>query len=143
MVEPLVYCRPFAPRALLAYIQQGLAGCKGPIAPLNAEASASPVVLSAEKWVNLTILRAADGDVAGAERAARAALARVPAHPEALKQLGLLLANQKGDLEGAIRIFQRLLSALRNAGDPAADVAEIQTVIRSLQELAGAVPRGV
>ena len=137
MVEPLVYCRPWAPRALLAYLQQGLAGCKGPIAPLNAEASASPVVLSAEKWVNLTILRAADGDIAGAERAARAALARVPAHPEALKQLGLLLANQKGDLVGAIGVFQRLLSALHEARAPAADVAEIQGVIHSLYALAG------
>lgn len=143
MVEPLVYCRPFAPRALLAYIQQGLAGCKGPIAPLNAEASASPVALSAEKWVNLTILRAADGNIAGAERAARAALARVPAHPEALKQLGLLLANQKGDLEGAIGVFQRLLGALHKAGAPTADSAEIQSVIRSLQDLSRAsLPAG-
>ncbi len=132
-VAPLVFCRPGSPRQLLARLQGALAGCKGPIAPLNAEAAASRGALTAERWINLAILRAADAPAGApapaAERAARAALRHQPAHPEALKQLGLLLANRRGDAAGALAVFRRLESVVT---DPA-HVAEVRGVVRALE----------
>ncbi|MES2640907.1 MAG: radical SAM protein [Myxococcota bacterium] len=130
-VAPLVFCRPGSPRALLGRIQAGLAGCKGPMAPLNAEAAASPAALAAEKWINLAVLAAASEDVPAAEHAARSALRRHPDHPEALKQLGLLLANRKGDVGGALVVFRRLA----NVVTAPEHVAEVQGVIRQLVAL--------
>jgi hypothetical protein len=130
LVAPVVFCRPGTPRVLLRRVAAGLAGCRGPMRLLNAEAPAAPTALAAEKWVNLAILRADAGDVPAAERAARAALARVPAHPEGLKQLGLLLANRKGDLPGALAVFRRLADAV--AGDPER-AAEVAGVVRQLE----------
>jgi hypothetical protein len=131
-VAPLVFCRPGSPRALLGRIQAGLAGCKGPMAPLNAEAAASPAALAAEKWINLAVLAAASEDVPAAEHAARSALRRHPDHPEALKQLGLLLANQRGDVGGALVVFRRLAGVVTAPEH----VAEVEGVIRQLVALA-------
>ena len=58
--------------------------------------------------INRAILAAARQDPAAAARAARAALKLAPDHPEALKQLGLALANGTGDLDGALAAFRRL-----------------------------------
>lgn len=127
-VAPLVFCRPGAPRALLARIEAGLAGCRGPMRPLNAEAASDPAMLRAEKWVNLAVVRAHEGDVDGAVRAARAALRSAPDHPAALRQLALVLANDKGDARGAAVALRRLAAAL----GPGAD-AEVRAALAQLE----------
>lgn len=130
-VAPLAFCRPGSPRALLGRVQAGLEGCKGPMAPLNAEAAATPAALAAERWINLAVLHAAAENVPAAEHAARAALRRHPDHPEALKQLGLLLANRKGDVRAALLVFRRLADVVTLP----LHVAEVQGVIRQLVAL--------
>lgn len=107
-VAPVVFCRPGAPRALLRRIREGLAGCGGPMAPLNGEAPASTAVLAAEHAVNRAILALHARDVGAAERALRAALRRAPEHPESLRQLALLRANFRGDRAGALVLLTRL-----------------------------------
>ncbi|MFN7147003.1 MAG: radical SAM protein [Myxococcota bacterium] len=129
-VAPLVFCRPGSPRGLLRRIREGLAGCRGPMAPLNAEAAASTSELRAEHAVNRAILAAAAGDAAGAERAAKAALKWAPSHPEALKQLGLVQANARGDLAGALVTFGRLRAVV-----PPDRTVEIDGVIGQLRAL--------
>lgn len=111
-VAPLVFCRPGAPRALLRRLRAGLAGCRGPMAPLNAEAAATPAELRAEHAINRAILAEAAGDVAGAERALRAALRARAEHPEALRQLGLLRVHRRRDVDGAAALFRRLRAAI-------------------------------
>ncbi len=137
-VAPLVYCRPGSPRALLRRLREGLAGCRGPMGPLNAEAAVTPEALRAEHAVNRAVLLLATGDVRGAERAARRALRLVPDHPEALKQLGLLLANRKGDLDGAVAAFARLRALVD--GERAAELDAVLTRLAALKarEAAGA-----
>ncbi|MDP2312752.1 MAG: cobalamin-dependent protein [Pseudomonadota bacterium] len=137
-VAPLVFCRPGSPRALLRRIQDALVGCKGPMAPLNAEAAATPAALAAEKWINLAVLHAAAADVPAAEHAARAALRRAPDHPEALKQLGLVLANRKGDVDGALVVFRRLAGVV----SVPAHVAEVEGVIQQLVALQATAAAG-
>jgi hypothetical protein len=116
-VAPLVFCRPASPRALFARVEAALAGCRGQIRPLNAEATGDAAV---ERWVNQAVLRA-EADPDGAVRAARAALKRAPAHPEALRQLALLLANHRGDAAGALDALRRLHGVV--SGERADEVA--------------------
>ncbi|MFZ5481968.1 MAG: B12-binding domain-containing radical SAM protein [Myxococcota bacterium] len=127
-VAPLVFCRPASPRALFAYVEAGLAGCRGQIRPLNAEATGDPRV---ERWVNLAIVR---DDPAGAVRAARAALRLDPRHPEALRQLALLLANRRGDAPGALDALRRLAEVVAGdpvrAGEVARAIAQIEAACR-------------
>jgi hypothetical protein len=141
-VAPIVFCRPWAPRVLLRRIEDALAGCRGQMRPLNAEAAGTPTALAAEKWVNLAILHADAGEAAAAERAARAALARVPGHAEALKQLGLVLANQKGDIAGALGVFERLAAVVGGDGSAASrqSAADVRVVIDRLTALKAASP---
>jgi hypothetical protein len=134
-VAPLVFCRPGAPRALLARVQAGLAGCRGPMAALNAEAPSSPSALRAEHAVNRAILAVAAGDGGAAVRAARTALRHWPDHPEALKQLGLAQANLRGDLAGALATFRRLSGVLQDPADP-----ELAAVITRLAEMLPTAP---
>ena len=134
-VAPLVYCRPGSPRALLRRIREGLAGCRGPMAPLNAEAADSASALRAEHAINRAILAAARQDPAAAARAARAALKLAPDHPEALKQLGLALANGTGDLDGALAAFRRLRRLL-----PPDRTTELDGVLTHLAALGARAP---
>ena len=131
-VAPLVFCRPDSPRRLFAHVAAGLSGCRGQMGPLNAEAVSDPRALAAERWVNLAVVRAVEDDVVGAVRAARAAIRQVPGHAEALKQLGLLLANRRGDLAGALDTFRALAVVVRD--DPAR-AREIDSVVRQLEAL--------
>lgn len=130
-VEPLVYCTPTSPRALLGHIQDRLAGARGAMQALNSEAPAEPARLLAEKHINLAILSLADDDDETAEPLLLQALNLAPEHPEALKQLGLLYANLRGDFANAINAFQRLRRQI--AGPATAEAAaEIDGVLRQL-----------
>ena len=70
-----------------------------------------------------------------ADRAARAALKLAPDHPEALKQLGLALANGTGDLDGALAAFRRLRRLL-----PPDRATEIDGVLTHLVALGARAP---
>mgnify|MGYP003336152795 FL=1 len=139
-VAPVVYCKPGRPRELLRRIREGLAGNRGPQAPLNAEAPASPSRLRAELHVHRAILASAAGDVDGAVRSARTALRMAPDHPEALRQLGLTLANRKGDLEGAREVFERLAGVVD--GDRRAEVDRVLSQLRAMG-VPGHAPRRI
>ena len=76
-----------------------------------------------------------DDDPDAAEVHLRGALALAPEHREALKQLGTLQANLRGDFEGAIATFTRLRAVV-------ADEAHLlEDVDRALAQLQGLVAR--
>ena len=122
-IEPLVFCRPGPPRALLARVTAGLEGCRGQMAPLNAEAPATPQRLRAELHVNLGVVRAAQGQTAAGLRSLRAALRLAPDHPEALRQIALTLANVRGDRAGAAAALRRLRAVAATDQRPEIDAA--------------------
>ncbi|MBK7758756.1 MAG: radical SAM protein [Deltaproteobacteria bacterium] len=129
-VRPVVYSRPAAPRALLRQVRAALAGCRGHIGPMNAEAPASDAQLHAERLVNRGIWRHAQGQSKEAEALFVEAESRWPGHLEALAQLGLLRANTLFDFSGARSAFQKLLGALPEA-DPRR--GEIQAALTALR----------
>lgn len=112
----VVFCRPTAPRRLLAWVRDRLAGARGAMGPMNAEAPAEPRRLRAEALINRGLWRLCEDRPADAAEALRDALRHVPDHPEALRQLALVLANRLGDPAGAADALTRLLATL-----PAAD----------------------
>lgn len=128
--EPLVFCRPTPPRALLAHVEHELGGCRGQMGPLNAEMLTDPVVLQTERLVNVAIVRRLRGNAAGARAALESAVAAMPDHPEALRQTALLLANDLGDRGGATQALRRLRAGLEE-GTPEAE--EVDAAISRLQ----------
>jgi tetratricopeptide (TPR) repeat protein len=130
-VRPVVYARPMAPRALLAWLQARLAGAKGQMGPMNAEAPADARSLAAEALVNRGIWRLQEDQPARAAACFREALSHAPAHAEALAQLARVCANQLGDAEGARKALARLLTLLP-ADDPRDE--EVRRALAALGE---------
>ncbi len=116
-VEPVVFCRPGSPRALMRRVAEGLAGAKGRMGPMNAEAPASPAALAVEQQVNRAIWRAQEDRVEEARALYEQALSADPTHLEGLAGLARLLANRLAQPEAAAVVLRRLLSALGPA-DP-------------------------
>ena len=119
---PLVFCRPAPPRELLAHVQAGLAGCRGQMAPLNAEMLTDPAALRAERLVNAAIVRRVRQDPAGARKALTDALREQPEHAEAHKQLAMLLANELDERDEAIAVLRRLRGLVADRPAQTADV---------------------
>ena len=111
-VRPVIFSKPFSPRRLLARVKARLAGARGHMGPMNAEAPVDPAQLEAEGWVNRGIWRVYEERYEDAKAAFDAALALWPEHLEALAQLALLQANQLGDRSGAGRTLGRLLRSM-------------------------------
>lgn len=111
-VEPVVFCRPGSPRALLRRVAEGLRGSKGRMGPMNAEAPASPAALAVEQQVNRAIWRAQEDRVDEARALFEQALSEDPAHHEALAGLARLLANRLAQPDAAAVVLRRLLAAL-------------------------------
>ncbi|MCP4873035.1 MAG: radical SAM protein [Proteobacteria bacterium] len=128
--EPLVFCRPAPPRALLAHVQEALADCRGGMGPLNAEMITDPQLLRAERLVNVGIVRRTRGDATGARQALEDAVATVPDHAEALRQLALVLANHFGERERAREVLLTLRSRLSD-GTPEADEVDSALAVLS------------
>lgn len=128
-VEPVVFCRPGSPRALMARVAAALVGARGRMGPMNAEAPASDLALSVERRVNRAIWRAQEDRLDEARLLYEAALVDDPAHLEALAGLARLLANRLGQGEAAAAVLRRLLAAL-----PAADGrrAEVRAALQAL-----------
>lgn len=112
LVQPVVFCRPGSPRALLARVQDRLRGTRGNMAPMNAEARHDPRRLTAETLVNRAIWRLQEDEPEAAAACLAAALEAVPDHLEALAQLARLRGNVLGDLPGAVEALRRLDAAL-------------------------------
>jgi len=122
-VQPVVYCRPMAPRALLAHVGARLAGARGNMGPMNSEAPASADALAAEAAVNRGLWRLAEDRPAAARAAFERALVHQPRHLEALAQLAMLLANQLGEPAAARVVLERLHAALPDDDPRRAEVA--------------------
>lgn len=129
-LDPVVYCHPGPPRALLARVRAGLAGCRGTMAPLNAGAPALGFEGSPEPWVNLGILQMHAGAREPARFAFDRALSLQPGHPEALARSGMLLANLFGEMAAARERFEHLLATLPS-GDPRR--TEVEAAIRACE----------
>jgi tetratricopeptide (TPR) repeat protein len=123
-VEPVIFSRPAAPRALLAHLQTQLAPCRGPMGPMNAEAPASVEVLATEALVNRGIYRRHQDRATEAAALFREALQRDPEHLEALAQLSTTCSNDLGLQIEARSTLSRLTRLLR-ADDPRLASVEI------------------
>jgi len=123
LVRPVVYCRPWSPRVLLAHVASRLAGTRAPMRPMNAEASADLAVLGAEKRVNRGIARLHERRFHDALDAFDLALQLAPGHLEALSQAAQASANGIGDLPRARDYLSRLLVALPPGDRRAAEVS--------------------
>jgi hypothetical protein len=120
LARPVVYCRPAPPRVLLDHVLGGLAALRGPVAPLNAAASVTSAARRAEALVDRSVLAAREGRTGTALRALGAALRLDPDHRDALRHQALLLANVRGDREGARAALLRLSRLV--SGEAAAEV---------------------
>ena len=129
LVEPLVYCRPVAPRALLGYVQERLGSCKGAIRPMNDELRAGPEQVQAERRVNAAIIARDAGRADEARSLLEGALGLVAGHAEALRLLALVLANDLGQAARAREILRELRVVA--AGSPAR-VAEVDAALEAL-----------
>lgn len=116
-VRPVIFSRPYAPRALLARVKHGLSAARGLIGPMNAEAPSEPGRLRAERHVNRGIWRAWEGQPELAVVEFQEALELHPEHLEALAQLALIEANALGDRKRAGQTLRRLLHALGPGDD--------------------------
>jgi len=116
-IQPVVHCRPWAPKELMKRTQVALANARGNMGPLNSEAPHNPHQLAAEQAVNRGIWRQHEGRLEEAQRCFETALTHAPDHLEALAQHALLCANQLGDMVAAVRSLRTLLAALPE-GDP-------------------------
>lgn len=128
-VRPVVHCRPFAPRTLLTWLREALAGAKGHMGPMNSEAPMSPAELSAERLVNRGIVHVSQGRYVEAQGCFEGALAHHTEHLEALAQLSMLQANHLGDAE-ASRLTLRRLARVLTPRDPRQ--AEVQAALKKL-----------
>jgi len=126
-VRPVVYCQPGAPRALLTRVNAALQGTKGPMGPMNVEASGAP----ADALVNRGIWRLQEERIEAAAACFREAIALSPDHAEALSQLARVAANHLGDADEARRALRRLLALL-----PAEDARreELRRALSTLEE---------
>ena len=131
LVRPVVFCRPGPPRALLRWLEGALAGARGPMGPMNAEAAGDARV---EALVNRGIWRLQEDRWEEAAGCFREALGAAPAHLEALSQLARVAANHLGDPGEARGALRRLLAALP-AGDP-----RREEVLRALNTLLSCGP---
>lgn len=128
-VRPVVYCTPWAPRALLSHVGRALEGTRAPMRPMNAEAAHAPAAVHAEALVNRAIAWAHRGRPIEALGLLDAALDAVPAHHEALSQGAQLAANVLGDRARALHYLSRLLHVL----DPRdARRGEVERALRAL-----------
>lgn len=121
-VKPVVYCRPGSPRQLMARVGAALAGARGNMGPMNAEAPAGPDLLAAEAAVNRGVWRLQEDRVDDALACFQDAVQRQPGHLEGLAQLGLLQANHLGAPDAAADTFRQLLAALPPADPRRAEV---------------------
>jgi hypothetical protein len=122
LIEPVVFCRPAAPRELFARVQEGLAGCKGLIRPMNDELRAAPEWIEAERRVNTAIV-ARDGGLADEARGLLSdALGHDPDHTEALRQLALVLANDLDQADEAREVLHRLRRVVLGHAERTAEV---------------------
>ncbi len=128
LASPVVYCRPGPPRELLDHVLRGLAALRGPVAPLNATAPLRPAARRAEALVDRSVLAARAGHTSTALRALRAAIRLDPDHRDALRHLALLLANVRGDRDGARDALHRLLRLV--SGEAA---TEVETALAMLE----------
>ncbi len=112
LVRPVVYCRPWSPRVLLARVAARLQGTRAPMRPMNAEASDDRSLLAAEKRVNRGIVRLHERRFIDALEAFDSALELAPTHLEALSQAAQASANGLGDIALARAYLSRLQNAL-------------------------------
>jgi hypothetical protein len=116
-VRPVVFSRPGRPRELLARVRAHLAGARGPMRPMNAEAAADPRELEAEQAVNRGIVRRGQKRHLEAAAQFNRALTLRPQHKEALAQAAQLYANDLGEPTIAGTLLTRLF-ALMPEDDP-------------------------
>lgn len=112
-VRPVVYCQPGSPRALARHVAASLAGTRGQMKPMNAEAVANPHILEGERAVNRGIVRRAQQRFDEAAVSFELALTHVPNHAEALAQAAQLYANDLGQPADAVRCLRALLATFR------------------------------
>lgn len=112
-VQPVIFSKPASPRALLARVRAGLAGARGRMFPMNAEASGDEAALTAEAAIFRALWRTQEDRL----DEALAELAQAGDHPDALRHEALLRANELGDRAGAVAAIDRLLTLLPE-GDP-------------------------
>lgn len=128
-VRPVVFCRPVAPRALMAQVAAALSGARGRMGPMNTEAAAGEEALLVEALVNRGIWRRQEGRSEEAAALLSAALDLDPLHLEGLAQLAMVQLHDLSSPEASAHTLRRLLAAL-GPTDPRR--AEILAALRAL-----------
>jgi len=127
-LRPVVFCRPTAPRALMARVGQALAGARGRMGPMNADAPTGDR-LAVEALVSRAIWRLQEDRLDAAQSCLLDALRLDRDHLEALAQLAQLQANQLAQPQQAVITLRRLLSVLSSTDPRRAEV------LRALERL--------
>ncbi|MFT5684051.1 MAG: hypothetical protein ACI8RZ_004992 [Myxococcota bacterium] len=105
---PVVFCRPLAPRRMLARVKGALWGMRGDSGPLNTELAETG---STEAAINHSLWQWAEGERAAALTGLADALAQDPDHLAALSQQARLL-HADGQRDATRAVLSRLLEVM-------------------------------